>query len=133
MNYSVTDELTQVNVTANFFEGVYLYELFLGEKRFQCAECLKRFMRSDHLSKHLKTHLAKKVGGSTVVVSVPRSGTTVEVVREITDADDELGDQQFLGDMDSNSAMGGDDDGTGTAEGDMSINEAAEEEVIRPE
>lgn len=32
----------------------------LGEKRFQCAECLKRFMRSDHLSKHLKTHQAKK-------------------------------------------------------------------------
>ncbi|KAH9384360.1 hypothetical protein HPB48_026368 [Haemaphysalis longicornis] len=31
-----------------------------GEKRFQCAECLKRFMRSDHLSKHLKTHLSKK-------------------------------------------------------------------------
>ena len=27
-----------------------------GEKRFQCPECGKRFMRSDHLSKHIKTH-----------------------------------------------------------------------------
>ena len=34
---------------------------FLGEKRFQCAECLKRFMRSDHLSKHLKTHQARRI------------------------------------------------------------------------
>src|SRR5690625_4318985 len=33
---------------------------FPGEKRFQCAECLKRFMRSDHLSKHLKTHQARR-------------------------------------------------------------------------
>jgi hypothetical protein len=29
---------------------------FLGEKRFECKECHKRFMRSDHLSKHRKTH-----------------------------------------------------------------------------
>ena len=27
-----------------------------GEKRFQCPECQKKFMRSDHLSKHIKTH-----------------------------------------------------------------------------
>jgi uncharacterized Zn-finger protein len=27
-----------------------------GEKRFACSKCGKRFMRSDHLSKHLKTH-----------------------------------------------------------------------------
>lgn len=33
---------------------------FPGEKRFVCTECPKRFMRSDHLSKHIKTHLNKK-------------------------------------------------------------------------
>lgn len=33
----------------------------LGEKRFACPECPKRFMRSDHLSKHIKTHMNKKV------------------------------------------------------------------------
>ncbi|XP_041259530.1 LOW QUALITY PROTEIN: transcription factor Sp9 [Onychostruthus taczanowskii] len=27
-----------------------------GEKRFACPVCNKRFMRSDHLSKHIKTH-----------------------------------------------------------------------------
>ncbi|EUB55532.1 Transcription factor Sp5 [Echinococcus granulosus] len=27
-----------------------------GEKKFQCPICGKRFMRSDHLSKHRKTH-----------------------------------------------------------------------------
>ncbi|XP_010223949.1 PREDICTED: transcription factor Sp1-like, partial [Tinamus guttatus] len=26
-----------------------------GEKKFACPECPKRFMRSDHLSKHIKT------------------------------------------------------------------------------
>lgn len=31
-----------------------------GEKKFSCPECPKRFMRSDHLSKHIKTHLNKK-------------------------------------------------------------------------
>ena len=27
-----------------------------GEKRFECADCGKRFMRSDHLTKHMRTH-----------------------------------------------------------------------------
>lgn len=31
-----------------------------GEKRFHCPECQKRFMRSDHLSKHVKTHTKQK-------------------------------------------------------------------------
>jgi uncharacterized Zn-finger protein len=39
---------------------------FAGEKRFQCGECSKRFMRSDHLSKHLKTHQAKKPNSDTL-------------------------------------------------------------------
>jgi len=29
---------------------------FTGEKRFGCSECDKKFMRSDHLTKHLRTH-----------------------------------------------------------------------------
>lgn len=37
---------------------------FSGEKRFACPECPKRFMRSDHLSKHVKTHLNKKVAAA---------------------------------------------------------------------
>ncbi|CAN0141469.1 unnamed protein product [Bubo scandiacus] len=32
-----------------------------GEKRFVCPECGKRFMRSDHLAKHVKTHQNKKL------------------------------------------------------------------------
>ncbi|KPP75766.1 transcription factor Sp5-like, partial [Scleropages formosus] len=31
-----------------------------GEKRFVCPDCCKRFMRSDHLAKHVKTHQNKK-------------------------------------------------------------------------
>ena len=27
-----------------------------GEKRFECCVCAKRFMRSDHLSKHVLRH-----------------------------------------------------------------------------
>nr|XP_025041001.1 transcription factor Sp2 [Pelodiscus sinensis] len=30
------------------------------DKRFECAQCQKRFMRSDHLTKHYKTHLVTK-------------------------------------------------------------------------
>ena len=32
-----------------------------GEKRFQCPECSKKFMRSDHLSKHIKTHAKQRI------------------------------------------------------------------------
>uniref|UniRef100_H9GAB3 Sp9 transcription factor n=1 Tax=Anolis carolinensis TaxID=28377 RepID=H9GAB3_ANOCA len=34
-----------------------------GEKRFACPVCNKRFMRSDHLSKHIRTHNAGGGGG----------------------------------------------------------------------
>lgn len=34
--------------------------VFSGDKRFECAQCQKRFMRSDHLTKHYKTHLVTK-------------------------------------------------------------------------
>ncbi|KAF4518042.1 hypothetical protein B566_EDAN009275 [Ephemera danica] len=33
-----------------------------GEKRFQCTECNKKFMRSDHLSKHIRTHTKQRGG-----------------------------------------------------------------------
>ncbi|NXT98800.1 SP3 factor, partial [Buphagus erythrorhynchus] len=43
-----------------------------GEKKFVCPECSKRFMRSDHLAKHIKTHQNKKGihSSSTVLASV---------------------------------------------------------------
>lgn len=51
----------------------YIFSFFfffhLGEKKFACPECPKRFMRSDHLSKHIKTHQNKK-GGTGVALSV---------------------------------------------------------------
>lgn len=31
-----------------------------GDKRFECSQCQKRFMRSDHLTKHYKTHINTK-------------------------------------------------------------------------
>uniref|UniRef100_A0A673MGL6 Sp3a transcription factor n=1 Tax=Sinocyclocheilus rhinocerous TaxID=307959 RepID=A0A673MGL6_9TELE len=39
-------------------------------KKFVCSECSKRFMRSDHLAKHIKTHQNKKGGGGAVVASM---------------------------------------------------------------
>lgn len=44
---------------------------FSGEKKFVCPECPKRFMRSDHLSKHIKTHTNKKAAAAAAT-----SGTT---------------------------------------------------------
>lgn len=41
-----------------FFGNSYFF--FPGDKRFECAQCQKRFMRSDHLTKHYKTHLGTK-------------------------------------------------------------------------
>ncbi|NXQ18465.1 SP1 factor, partial [Peucedramus taeniatus] len=41
-----------------------------GEKKFACPECPKRFMRSDHLSKHIKTHQNKKGGAASVAMNV---------------------------------------------------------------
>ena len=34
----------------------YLVRLSTGEKNYNCSLCNKRFMRSDHLHKHMKTH-----------------------------------------------------------------------------
>ncbi|MGH0148388.1 UNVERIFIED_CONTAM: hypothetical protein FKN15_039510, partial [Acipenser sinensis] len=39
------------------------------EKRFECPECSKRFMRSDHLSKHIKTHQNKKGAAALAIVT----------------------------------------------------------------
>lgn len=36
------------------------FHLFSGDKRFECNKCQKRFMRSDHLTKHYKTHINTK-------------------------------------------------------------------------
>uniref|UniRef100_W5MEM1 Sp1 transcription factor n=1 Tax=Lepisosteus oculatus TaxID=7918 RepID=W5MEM1_LEPOC len=42
-----------------------------SEKKFTCPECPKRFMRSDHLSKHIKTHQNKKGNGTAPSNSLP--------------------------------------------------------------
>lgn len=46
-----------------------------GEKKFVCVECSKRFMRSDHLAKHIKTHQNKK--GAVSSSSPPHSDTII--------------------------------------------------------
>lgn len=33
-----------------------LFSYIAGEKKFECQDCGKKFMRSDHLSKHKRTH-----------------------------------------------------------------------------
>lgn len=51
---------------------IFVY-LSSGEKKFACTECPKRFMRSDHLSKHVKTHMNKK----SLTVTSSNAATTV--------------------------------------------------------
>lgn len=46
-----------------------VFSCFPGEKRFECPECSKRFMRSDHLSKHIKTHQNKKGGAALAIIT----------------------------------------------------------------
>lgn len=89
MNYSDTGERTPVLSTSlthtvvlaflssalfqNLLVSAYVFcgvPSVTGEKKFVCSECSKRFMRSDHLAKHIKTHQNKKVGGGAVVASV---------------------------------------------------------------
>ncbi|KAG2459499.1 SP3 factor, partial [Polypterus senegalus] len=50
-----------------------------GEKKFVCPECSKRFMRSDHLAKHIKTHQNKK--------GINSSGTVMAAVDTATPSD----------------------------------------------
>lgn len=38
----------------------FLFASPAGDKRFECSQCQKRFMRSDHLTKHYKTHINTK-------------------------------------------------------------------------
>lgn len=52
---------------SHFFARQLTFECLssAGEKKFVCPQCSKRFMRSDHLAKHIKTHLNKKGLNST--------------------------------------------------------------------
>lgn len=51
-----------------------------GEKKFVCPQCSKRFMRSDHLAKHIKTHQNKKTGSGTVVASMDTSASSDSII-----------------------------------------------------
>lgn len=44
----------------NSLYSIFFLRLFSGDKRFECNKCQKRFMRSDHLTKHYKTHINTK-------------------------------------------------------------------------
>ena len=55
-----------------------------GEKRFECADCGKRFMRSDHLTKHMRTHTKESPG---------KAGTSHDTsLQELEDGEDGMGD-----------------------------------------
>lgn len=43
-------------VHTRFCVAICIFFLILGEKNFICPVCEKRFMRSDHLSKHVRRH-----------------------------------------------------------------------------
>ncbi|XP_042882479.1 transcription factor Sp4-like [Penaeus japonicus] len=62
-----------------------------GEKRFQCFECGKRFVRSDHLNRHLKTQENRSVRAT----SIAFAGCDEVDVELCDDADDDS-TEQFL-------------------------------------
>jgi uncharacterized Zn-finger protein len=41
------------SIKQDFYHGIHPF-IYLGEKRFVCQICGKRFMRSDHLNKHVR-------------------------------------------------------------------------------
>ena len=59
--------------------AIWIFFTILGEKKFPCSICSKKFMRSDHLNKHMKTH-QRKVADST---------TTLELTVEENDMEEE--------------------------------------------
>ena len=52
--------------------------LFTGEKRFICKWCSKKFMRSDHLTKHMKTHANSELSGTSTTLAPGGEQITVQ-------------------------------------------------------
>ncbi len=75
-NWAFGEGFVHETLFCNIFSVLFLIFIsfliwpFSGEKKFVCAECSKRFMRSDHLAKHIKTHQNKKAGGGAMVTSM---------------------------------------------------------------
>lgn len=72
----------QMNSASNYLWNCFLSLSLAGEKKFVCPECSKRFMRSDHLAKHIKTHQNKKGvnSGSAVVASMESAGSSDSII-----------------------------------------------------
>jgi len=78
-----------------------------GEKRFVCPKCGKRFMRSDHLSKHSKTHeISSSSSTTTSTINHPpielmettmgtSSTSSDEISSHEDDEEDEIIDVQY--------------------------------------
>lgn len=59
---------------------------FLGEKRFACGHCGKKFMRSDHLTKHERTHSTVRGHGNSELNARTR-GSVDATVRAVAAAE----------------------------------------------
>ncbi|CAI9616935.1 unnamed protein product [Staurois parvus] len=49
-----------------------IYRPILGQKKYPCPSCSRVFMRSDHLTKHMKTHEGETRGTSETAVKTKR-------------------------------------------------------------
>lgn len=103
--FDFTEETNNINLLAAFFKlissphqtwsfhiwhdvsspnvfSIRLFSFRAGEKKFVCPECSKRFMRSDHLAKHIKTHQNKKGvnSSSAVVASMESAGSSDSII-----------------------------------------------------
>lgn len=76
----------------------------LGEKRFACPECPKRFMRSDHLSKHIKTHMNKKLPAASVSGGAASADSATPIVTKVESGAAAVTDQHTIVTMETLSA-----------------------------
>lgn len=98
MNHMKSLNVKQLKVffCFSFYEHVlyFIWVCVTGEKKFTCQDCEKKFMRSDHLTKHMRTH--RKVGlGASIVTSTGMDNSNLDGAGCLEDVHGNVKDEAF--------------------------------------